>query len=155
MYTTPRGYPMTTKFTQLEVEIITDRPEECIIECSCDFYEDDMIKKYGDRNKTNDIIIEYSTEKDGRIVEREVYPEQAVEDSCHKLYTHLQKYKTLPDLNKIDKMVLDDCISGSTMDRAEDVSPQYGGKVAAAARRIIDKLEKLGVQFSWAERWYM
>ena len=146
---------MTTKFTQLEVEIITDRPEECIIECSCDFYEDDMIKKYGDRNKTNDIIIEYSTEKDGRIVEREVYPEQAVEDSCHKLYTHLQKYKTLPDLDKIDKMVLDDCISGSTMDRAEDVSPQYGGKVAAAARRIIDKLEKLGVKFSWAERWYM
>ena len=52
-------------------------------------------------------------------------------------------------------MVLDDCISGSTMDRAEDVSPQYGGKVAAAARRIIDKLEKLGVKFSWAERWYM
>ncbi len=146
---------MTTKFTQLEVEIITDRPEECIIECSCDFYEDDMIKKYGDRNKTNDIIIEYSTEKDGRIVEREVYPEQAVEDSCHKLYTHLQKYKTLPDLDKIDKMVLDDCISGSTMDRTEDVSPQYGGKVAAAARRIIDKLEKLGVKFSWAERWYM
>ena len=146
---------MTTKFTQLEVEIITDRPEECIIECSCDFYEDDMIKKYGDRNKTNDIIIEYSTEKDGRIVEREVYPEQAVEDSCHKLYSHLQKYKTLPDLDKIDKMVLDDCISGSTMDRAEDVSPQYGGKVAAAARRIIDKLEKLGVKFSWAERWYM
>ena len=114
-----------------------------------------MIKKYGDRNKTKDIIIEYSTEKDGRIVEREVYPEQAVEDSCHKLYTHLQKYKTLPDLDKIDKMVLDDCISGSTMDRAEDVSPQYGGKVAAAARRIIDKLEKLGVKFSWAERWYM
>ena len=146
---------MTTKFTQLEVEIITDRPEDCIIECSCDFYEDDMIKKYGDRNKTNEIIIEYSTEKDGRIVEREVYPEQAVEDSCHKLYTHLQKYKTLPDLDKNDKMVLDDCISGSTMDRAEDVSPQYGGKVAAAARRIIDKLEKLGVKFSWAERWYM
>ena len=146
---------MTTKFTQLEVEIITDRPEDCIIECSCDFYEDDMIKKYGDRNKTNEILIEYSTEKDGRIVEREVYPEQAVEDSCHKLYTHLQKYKTLPDLDKIDKMVLDDCISGSTMDRCEDVSPQYGGKVAAAARRIIDKLEKLGVKFSWAERWYM
>ena len=146
---------MTTKFTQLEVEIITDRPEDCIIECSCDFYEDDMIKKYGDRNKTNEIIIEYSTEKDGRIVEREVYPEQAVEDSCHKLYTHLQKYKTLPDLDKIDKMVLDDCISGSTMDRAEDVSPQYGGKVAATARRLIDKLEKLGVKFSWAERWYL
>ena len=40
-----------TKFTKLEVEIITDRPEECIVECSCDFYEDDMIKKYGDRNK--------------------------------------------------------------------------------------------------------
>jgi hypothetical protein len=51
-------------------------------------------------------------------------------------------------------MVLDDCISGSTMDRCEDVSPQYGGKVAAAARRTIDKLEKLGVKFSWAERWY-
>ena len=143
-----------TKFTNLEVEIITDRPEECIGECSCDFYEDYLIKVYGDRNRTKDIIIEYSTEKDGRTVEREVYPEQAVEDSCHKLYSHLQKYKTLPELDKIDKMVLDDCISGSTMDRAEDVSPQYGGKVAAAARRIIDKLEKLGVEFSWAERWY-
>ena len=143
-----------TKFTNLEVEIITDRPEECIVECSCDFYEDYLIKVYGDRNRTKDIIIEYSTEKDGRTVEREVYPEQAVEDSCHKLYSHLQKYKTLPELDKIDKMVLDDCISGSTMDRAEDVSPQYGGKVSAAARRIIDKLEKLGVEFSWAERWY-
>ena len=143
-----------TKFTNLEVEIITDRPEECIVECSCDFYEDYLIKVYGDRNRTKDIIIEYSSEKDGRTVEREVYPEQAVEDSCHKLYSHLQKYKTLPELDKIDKMVLDDCISGSTMDRAEDVSPQYGGKVAAAARRIIDKLEKLGVEFSWAERWY-
>ena len=143
-----------TKFTNLEVEIITDRPEECIVECSCDFYEDYLIKVYGDRNRTKDIIIEYSTEKDGRTVEREVYPEQAVEDSCHKLYSHLQKYKTLPELDKIDKMVLDDCISGSTLDRAEDVSPQYGGKVAAAARRIIDKLEKLGVEFSWAERWY-
>ena len=127
-----------TKFTNLEVEIITDRPEECIVECSCDFYEDYLIKVYGDRNRTKDIIIEYSTEKDGRTVEREVYPEQAVEDSCHKLYSHLQKYKTLPELDKIDKMVLDDCISGSTMDRAEDVSPQYGGKVAATARRIID-----------------
>ena len=143
-----------TKFTNLEVEIITDRPEECIVECSCDFYEDYLIKVYGDRNRTKDIIIEYSTEKDGRTVEREVYPEQAVEDSCHKLYSHLQKYKTLPELDKIDKMVLDDGISGCTMDRAEDVSPQYGGKVAAAARRIIDKLEKLGVEFSWAERWY-
>jgi len=145
---------MTTKFTPLEIEIILDRPEECIVECSCDFYEKDMIKKYGDRNTTNEIIKEYSTEKDGRTVERLVYPEQAVEDSCHKLYRHLEKHKTLPELNIIDKMVLDDCISGSTMDRAEDVSPQYGGKVAAAARRIIEKLEKLGVEFSWAERWY-
>ena len=143
-----------TKFTNLEVEIITDRPEECIVECSCDFYEDYLIKVYGDRNRTKDIIIEYSTEKDGRTVEREVYPEQAVEDSCHKLYTHLQKYKTLPELDKIDKMVLDDCISGSTMDRCSDESPQYGGKVRAAAIRVIEKLEKLGVKFSWAERWY-
>jgi hypothetical protein len=142
------------KFTNLEVEIITDRPEECIVECSCDFYEEDMIKKYGDRNTTNEIIKEYSTEKDGRTVERLVYPEQAVEDSCHKLYRHLEKYKTLPELNIIDKMVLDDCISGSTMDRAYDHSNQYGGKVAATARRLIEKLEKLGVVFSWAERWY-
>ena len=142
------------KFTNLEVEIITDRPEECIVECSCQFYEDDMIKKYGDRNTTNEIIKEYSTEKDGRTVERLVYPEQAVEDSCHKLYRHLEKYKTLPELNIIDKMVLDDCISGSTMDRAYDHSNQYGGKVAATARRLIEKLEKLGVVFSWAERWY-
>jgi len=145
---------MTTKFTPLEIEIITDRPEECIVECSCDFYEDYLIKVYGDRNKTKDIIIEYSKDKDGVQHEREVYPEQAVEDSCHKLYRHLEKYKTLPELNKVDKMVLDDCLSGSTMDRCDDVSPQYGGKVAATARRLIEKLEKLGVKFSWAERWY-
>jgi len=143
-----------TKFTPLEIEIITDRPEECIVECSCQFYADDMIKKYGDSNKTNDIIIEYLTEKDGRTVEREVYPEGKVWDSCFKLYRHLKNHKTLPELDKIDKMVLDDCISGSTMDRCDDVSPQYGGKVAATARRLIEKLEKLGVEFSWAERWY-
>ena len=142
------------KFTNLEIEIITDRPEECIVECSCDFYEQDMIDKYGDRNTTNEIIKEYSTEKDGRTVERLVYPEQAVEDSCHKLYRHLEKHKTLPELNIIDKMVLDDCLSGSTMDRAYDHSNQYGGKVAATARRLIEKLEKLGVEFSWPERWW-
>ena len=145
---------MTIKFTALEIKIITDRPEECIVECSCDFYEDYLIKVYGDRNTTKNIIIEYSKDKDGVQHEREVYPEDAVWESCRKLYSHLEDHKTLPELDVIDKMVLDDCISGSTMDRAEDVSPQYGGKVAAAARRVIDKLEKLGVKFSWAERWY-
>ena len=62
---------MTTteiKFTKLEVEIITDRPEECIVECSCQFYEDSYIKKYGDSNKTDKIIYEKSVEKDGREV---------------------------------------------------------------------------------------
>jgi len=76
-------------------------------------------------------------------------------DSCHKLYWHLEDHKTLPDeLDEIDKMVLDDCISGSTMDRCDEVSPQYGGKVTATAIRLIEKLEKLGVKFSYAERWY-
>nr|BAR26420.1 hypothetical protein [uncultured Mediterranean phage uvMED]BAR26483.1 hypothetical protein [uncultured Mediterranean phage uvMED]BAR26576.1 hypothetical protein [uncultured Mediterranean phage uvMED]BAR26718.1 hypothetical protein [uncultured Mediterranean phage uvMED] len=142
------------KFTNLEIEIITDRPEECIVECSCDFYEDYLIKVYGDRNTTKDIIIEYSYDKEGVQHIREVFPEQAVEDSCHKLYRHLHKHKTLPELDKVDKMVLDDCLSGSTADRADDVSPQYGGKVAATARRIIDKLEKLGVEFSYVSHWY-
>ena len=57
---------MTTteiKFTNLEVEIITDRPEECIVECSCQFYEDSYIKQYGDSNKTDKVIIEKSIEK--------------------------------------------------------------------------------------------
>jgi hypothetical protein len=40
------------------------------------------------------------------------------------------------------------------MDRCDEVSPQYGGKVAATARRLIEKLEKLGVEFSWPERWW-
>ena len=56
---------MPTKFTPLEIEIILDRPEECIVECSCQFYEDYLIKVYGDSNKTKDIIIEYSTDKNG------------------------------------------------------------------------------------------
>ena len=104
--------------------------------------------------QTKDIIIEYSYDKEGVQHIREVFPEQAVEDSCHKLYRHLHKHKTLPELDKVDKMVLDDCLSGSTADRADDVSPQYGGKVAATARRIIDKLEKLGVEFSYVSHWY-
>ena len=139
-----------TKFTPLEIEIILDRPDECIVECSCQFYTDEMVAKYGDYNKTNDIITEIWEDS-----ERQVYPEQKVWDSCDKIRWSLEDYKKLPDnLDDIDKMVLDDCISGSTMDRCDDVSPQYGGKVAAAARRTIEKLEKLGVEFSWAERWY-
>ena len=138
------------KLTALEREILLDRPEECIVECSCQFYTDEMIEKYGDYNKTDKTIIEIW---EGQ--EREVFSEEKVWDSCSKIYGSLEYDKKLPDeLDDIDKMVLDDCISGSTMDRAEDVSPQYGVKVAAAARRIIDKLEKLGVEFSWAERWY-
>ena len=141
---------MTTKLTGLEIEIITDRPEECIVECSCKFYTDEMIAKYGNYNKTDEIITEVWED-----VERKVYPKQKVWDSCHKLYWHLEDYKTLPDeLDEIDKMVLDDCISGSTMDRCDEVSPQYGGKVTATAIRLIEKLEKLGVKFSYAERWY-
>ena len=149
---------MTTteiKFTNLEVEIITERPEECIVECSCQFYEDSYIKQYGDSNKTDKIIYEKSYEKDGKVNVRAVWPEDLVWDSCHKVYRHLEKYKTLPELEPVDKMVLDDCLSGSTMDRCEDVSPQYGGKVRAAAIRAMEKLKKLGVEFSWESRWYM
>ena len=143
------------KLTDLEREILLDRPEECIVECSCQFYEEDMIKKYGEYNKTDEIIEEYSTGQYVRDPVRLVYPEDKVWDSCSKIYRSLEYDKKLPDeLDDIDKMVLDDCISGSTMDRAEDVSPQYGGKVAAAARRIIDKLKKLGVEFSYEEHWY-
>ena len=109
-----------------------------------------MVEKYGDYNKTDKTIIEIW---EGQ--EREVYSEEKVWDSCIKIYGSLEYDKKLPDeLDDIDKMVLDDCISGSTMDRAEDVSPQYGGKVRATAIRLIEKLEKLGVEFSWAERWY-
>lgn len=141
---------MTTKLTGLEIEIILDRPDECIVECSCQFYTDEMIAKYGDYNKTDEIISEVWED-----VEREVYPEQKVWDSCDKIRWSLEDHKILPEeLDEIDKMVLDDCLSGSTMDRAEDVSPQYHGKVRATAIRLIDKLEKLGVKFSWADRWY-
>ena len=141
---------MTTKLTGLEIEIILDRPDECIVECSCQFYTDEMVAKHGDYNKTENIITEIW---EGQ--EREVYPEQKVWDSCDKIRWSLEDHKKLPDyLDDIDKMVLDDCLSGSTMDRCDDVSPQYGGKVAATARRLIEKLEKLGVEFSWAERWW-
>jgi len=128
---------MPTKLTRLEIEIILDRPDECIVECSCQFYTDEMITEVWED------------------VERQVYPEQKVWDSCDKIRWSLEDHKILPEeLDEIDKMVLDDCLSGSTMDRAEDVSPQYHGKVRATAIRLIDKLEKLGVKFSWADRWY-
>ena len=139
-----------TKFTNLESEIITDRPEDCIVECLCQFYTDEKVAEHGDYNKTDRIITEV-----WEGVERKVYPEDEIWYSLNTTIHTLGKTKFLPNkLSEYDKVVLDDCISGSTMDRAGDVSPQYGGKVAAAARRVIDKLEKLGVKFSWAERWY-
>ena len=138
------------KLTALEREILLDRPEECIVECSCQFYTDEMIEKYGDYNKTDKTIIEIW---EGQ--EREVFSEEKVWDSCSKIYGSLEYDKKLPDeLDDIDKMVLDDCISGSTMDRCYDESPQYGGKVIATAITLIEKLEKLGFKFSSAESWY-
>ena len=139
-----------SKLTNLEAEIITDRPEDCIVETLCQFYTDEKVAEYGDYNKTDKIITEV-----WEGVERKVYPENEIWYSLHTTIHTLGKNKVLPsELSEFDKVVLDDCISGSTMDRAEDESPQYGGKVAATARRLIDKLEKLGVVFSWAERWY-
>ena len=139
-----------SKLTNLEAEIITDRPEDCIVETLCQFYTDEKVAEYGDYNKTDKIITEV-----WEGVERKVYPENEIWYSLHTTIHKLGKNKVLPSkLSEFDKVVLDDCISGSTMDRCEDVSPQYGGKVAATARRLIEKLEKLGVVFSWAERWY-
>ena len=74
------------KFTPLEVTVITDRPEECIVECSCQFYTDEMVEKYGNYNKTDETIIEIW---EGQ--ERKVYSEEKVWDSCFKLYGSFRK----------------------------------------------------------------
>ena len=81
---------MTTKFTPLEIEIILDRPEECIVECSCQFYTEEMVAKHGDRNKTENIITEIW---EGQ--ERKVYPEQKVWNSCDKIRWSLEDHKKI------------------------------------------------------------
>ena len=142
---------MATKFTNLEIEILMDRPEDCISEVLCEFYTDEMVAKHGNYNKTENIITEIW---EGH--ERQVFPENEIGFAHSEISYDLCKKKTLPDnLSIYQKVVLDDCISGSTMDgKSEDVSPQYAGQVRAAARRCVGKLEKLGVEFSWAERWW-
>ena len=47
---------LMTKFTNLEIEILMDRPSDCISEVLCEFYTDEMVTKYGNYNKTDKII---------------------------------------------------------------------------------------------------
>ena len=133
------------KFTKLEIDTIVDRPEDCIIQNLCDFYTDEMIQKYGDRNTTSETITEIW---EGH--ERIVYPEQKTDYAINDLYVHLEDFKSLPEhLTELDKEILDNCISCGTWDRAFDVSPQYYGQVKRAVKSIADKFDKLGVKISW------
>ena len=123
------------KFTKLEVETITDRPEDCITEHLCQ-------DQHGKKNTTNEIWIEYREGHNGKLYENKVYPEQMTEDAISDIYYSLNKPRTVPEpLPELHKEILDNCISAGTWDRAEDVSPQFWGAVKRAAKNIEKKLK--------------
>ena len=131
------------KFTKLEVETITDRPEDCITEHLCQ-------DQHGKKNTTNEIWIEYREGHNGKLYENKVYPEQMTEDAISDIYYSLNKTRTVPEpLTELHKEILDNCISAGTWDRAEDASPQFWGAVKRAAKSIEKKFSQLGNQLSY------
>ena len=131
------------KFTKLEVETITDRPEDCITEHLCQ-------DQHGKKNTTNEIWIEYREGHNGKLYENKVYPEQMTEDAISDIYYSLNKTRTVPEpLTELHKEILDNCISAGTWDRAEDASPQFWGAVKRAAKSIEKKFSQLGNELSY------
>ena len=131
------------KFTKLEVETITDRPEDCITEHLCQ-------DQHGKKNTTNEIWIEYREGHNGKLYENKVYPEQMTEDAISDIYYSLNKTRTVPEpLTELHKEILDNCISAGTWDRAEDGSPQFWGAVKRAAFSIQKKFSQLGIELSY------
>ena len=131
------------KFTKLEVETITDRPEDCITE---HLSQD----QHGKKNTTNEIWIEYREGHNGKLYENKVYPEQMTEDAISDIYYSLNKTRTVPEpLTELHKEILDNCISAGTWDRAEDASPQFWGAVKRAAKSIEKKFSQLGIELSY------
>ena len=89
------------KFTKLEVETITDRPEDCITEHLCQ-------DQHGKKNTTNEIWIEYREGHNGKLYENKVYPEQMTEDAISDIYYSLNKTRTVPEpLTELHKEILD------------------------------------------------
>ena len=131
------------KFTKLEVETITDRPEDCITEHLCQ-------DQHGKKNTTNEVWIEQREGHNGTLYENKVYPEQMTEDAISDIYYSLNKTRTLPEpLTELHKEILDNCISAGTWDRAEDASPQFWGAVKRAAFSIQKKFSQLGIELSY------
>ena len=131
------------KFTKLEVETITDRPEDCITEHLCQ-------DQHGKKNTTNQIWIEQLEGHNGKLYENKVYPEQMTEDAISAIYYSLNKTRTVPEpLTDLHKEILDNCISACTWDRAEDASPQFWGAVKRAAKSIEKKFSQLGIELSY------
>ena len=131
------------KFTKLEVETISDRPEDCITEHLCQ-------DQHGKKNTTNEIWIEYREGHNGKLYENKVYPEQMTEDAISDIYYSLNKTRTVPEpLTELHKEILDNCISAGTWDRAEDASPQFWGAVKRAAKSIEKKFSQLGIELSY------
>jgi len=132
-----------TKFTPFEIEIITDRPEDCINEHLCQ-------DQHGNKNTTDKIWIEQNEGYQGKTINNKVYPEQMTEDAISDIYCSLNKTRTLPEpLTELHKEILDNCISCGTWDRAEDVSPQFWGATKKALKSIEKKFSQLGIELSY------
>ena len=133
------------KFTKLEVQTITDRPEECIVEHLCQ-------DQNGKRNQTEKIWVEQIKGYNDVLWDNNVYPEQMTYDAIYEIYGSLEKKGTLPEpITDLHKKILDNCISMGTWDRADEVSPQFWGAVKRAVKNIATKFEKLDIELTFYE----
>jgi len=134
-----------TKFTPLEIEIITDRPEDCICEHLCQ-------DQNGKVNKTNQVWIEQLEGYNKKLYDNKVYPEQMTDDAISDIYCQLKKDGTLPQpLSDLHKEILDNCISCGTWDRADEVSPQFWGATKRAVKSIAEKFHNLNIEISYLD----
>jgi len=129
------------KFTKLEIETITDRPEECIVEHLCEDQE-------GNRNNSDEIWTEH-LQGHSQMWENKVYPQKMCEDAINNIYWHLREKQSLPDnLTDLDKEILDNCMSCGTWDRAEDEGQPFWGQVKRAVKSIEKKFAQAQIPLS-------
>tara|TARA_S200002703_G_scaffold20812_1_gene17258 strand:+ start:3836 stop:4210 length:375 start_codon:yes stop_codon:yes gene_type:complete len=118
---------MKTKFTKLEWELITDRPEDCIVEAHIDTHPDDPVCKWS---------------------------KNELEDKVQSLFA-LSPGDEIDISDPLTFSIIEDCIDGGTiMHRCNPHCTGYdefltSGKWRAMVRAANSIAKKTGVSFYW------
>jgi hypothetical protein len=118
---------MKIKFTKLEWELITDRPEDCIVEAHIDTHPDDPVCKWS---------------------------KDELEERVNTLYA-LSPGDEIDMSDPLTNSIIEDCIDGGTiMDRCNPRCTGYdefltSGKWRAMVRAANSIAQKTGVNFYW------